>query len=176
MPRFTGAGAAPKATVVRPANTTTYAAGDVLSNSTTTPAVLTFDNATLYPGGVGVVTGATASTSGNETVKPDIQLWLFDALPTAMEDNDPFDPTDAEIKTVICVIEFATGSWYGGLAGAGGNSFSQGGFRSGDTGVNAPLFASTAGSRAIYGIPVIRNAYVPLSAEEFSFRLWLGTS
>ena len=159
-----GEGAPIEANFTRPADTTTYAAGDVVSDSTSSPTVITFSDAARISAGNGIVISAVMTSSANETTKPTLELWVFEAEPTAMEDNAAFDPTDAEIRDVIGIVEFST--WHEGLAGAGGNSFSSGSMKPDNA-----TFKTGASSKDLYGILVVRNAYVPISAERFDFKL-----
>lgn len=153
-----------EASFTRPADTTAYAAGDAMSNATaTTHVVITFEDCALSDGSSGTVVAALLNSSANVATKLDAELWLFDTEPTAMEDNAAFDPSDPEMLNVIAVIPFTT--WYVGTAtaGAGGNCISMG-----DKGIFP--FVCQAG-KDLYGILVARNAYVPVSGEQFNVRL-----
>lgn len=159
-----------EASLTRPANTTAYAAGDAVSNSTSAPVPLTFTNAVRETGGVGVVVSASIATNSNETTKPDLELWLFDAIPTATNDNAAFVVSDADILNVVGVFAFATSAWRGGTAGTGGTSFAQGAWLANTP---APLFRLAAGT-SLYGLLVARNTYTPISGEVFHVKLGIS--
>lgn len=151
----------------RPSDTTAYAAGDVVSDSTSAPTVITFSNATKESGGFGTLVHAICIDSANVATKPDLELWLFDTTVTPDNDNAAFTPTDAELLTLVGVIPFPTASFKVGDAtvGAGGNSVCS------VADINIPFKTVGATNSSLYGVLVVRNAYVPVSAESFSFRL-----
>jgi hypothetical protein len=159
-----------EASLTRPANTTAYAAGDAVSNSASAPVPLTFANAVRESGGVGVVVSATIATNSNESTKPDLELWLFDTIPTAINDNAAFVVSDADILNVVGVFAFATSSWRQATAGTGGTSFAQGAWLASTP---PPMFRLAAGT-ALYGLLVVRNAYTPISGEVFHIKLGIS--
>lgn len=168
--RTTGvATAVVEATFTRPEDVTQYTAGDVVANATgTTHAVITFANCALVKGGSGEIIGACLVSSANQATKPDLELWLFDTAPTAMEDNAAFDPTDAELRDVVGVIPFPVASFKIGTVtvGADGNVRCEG-----STG--GYPFVCASGSKDLYGILVERGTYTPVSAERFDLRLMI---
>jgi hypothetical protein len=54
--------------------------------------------------------------SANQTVKATVELWLFDTTFTPDNDNAAFTPTDAELLTLVGIIQFST--WFVGDATA----------------------------------------------------------
>ena len=149
----------------RPNDTNTYASGDVLNNSTTVGAVLTFSNCAYRVAGEGVITRAKITDSSNQSsLYPRFELWLFHTAPGADNDNAVFTPTDAELLNVIGVIPFP--SDFEGMAGAGdtGNSLHVSG------NVHLP-FNCAAADADLYGVLVVRNAYVPIALESFKVEL-----
>ena len=152
------------ANFTRPADTTAYAAGDVIADSTSAPTVITFSRATSDS--VSTIQQAIIVTSASVATKPDLELWLFDTTVTPDNDNAVFTPTDAELRTLIGVIAFPVASFKVGdaTAGAGGNSIC-------DVQTLNIQINSTPQVNAIYGVLVVRNAYVPVSAERFDIRL-----
>lgn len=167
MARVTGSAVVIETIETRPANTTAYAAGDVVGDG----APITFANAAREGGGSGFVLSATISRTGNEITEPDLELWLFSTIPSAVADNAAFAPGDAAVQNVLGVIEFDTTAWYDGDAGTGGTAFAMGAMMSGPNVAIPPLFTCDAGSTSIYGMLVVRNAYTPISAEVFHIRL-----
>ena len=155
-----------KASFVRPANTTAYSAGQVVNNSTSAGAVLTFPQATLDSNIGALIVQAVCIDEANVATHADLQLFLFSAAPAAVNDGAAFAPSNAEMETLLGVIAFPVASWVVGLsgAGAGGNAVcdSQG------LGVS---IKTAGGVNAIYGVLVVRNGYVPVSNEKFVISL-----
>lgn len=146
----------------RPANTTAYTAGDVVGDG----AVLEFVGASRRSGEFGVVQKAIIFSSAYVATAPDLELWLFDTTVTADADNATFTPTDAELATLVGIVPFTTANWKGGdlTAGVGGNNVCS------VLNINLP-FNTTGNQNSLYGVLVVRNAYVPVSGEIFTVRL-----
>lgn len=155
-----------QASFTRPSDTTTYAIGDAMTNSTSAPSVLTFSGVAPWGSHVMVI-GVTIHTSSAPTLSPFFDLRLFNTTFTAVNDNSAFTLTDAE-----------------GLTGAGGISvFSVYTATNNQQVSNHALAtpiklrdrldsdASTSGS--LFGMLVAANAYVPTSAEVFTIGLFL---
>ena len=162
--------------IERPDNTTTYAAGDVIGEVTTndhyafTLSGLTEASQTI---GSGVIDSARMMINSNKTAGtlPDIELWLFDTDVTEVADNSAFAPTDAEILTLVGIIDFASTSWKVGLSGAdaSGNIVQQVD--------NLGIVYKAVGQNqnaVLYGQLVLRNAYTPIASEEFHTELVLS--
>lgn len=154
--------------ITRPADTTTYAANDVITNSTSTPTIITFSGCSRLTTGAtgrsGIIQSATLIDSANETLKLDGDLFIFDTTVTMDNDNAAFTPTDAELATVVAIITFTGSNSRSGTAGAGGNVAYPNTISGG-----IPFNCLTLSN--LFGIFVARNAYVPISAEVFTFRL-----
>ncbi len=146
------------ASLTRPANTTQYAVGDVITG--TTAAALPFNLGTSQ----GRIRSAMLIDGAYQTTKPDIDLILFDSLITLAADNAAFAPTDAEMATAIGVISFFGANMRGGdlTAGAGGNGIVP---------VDGLDILLSGEGSIIYGVLVARNTYTPVSAETFTVRL-----
>jgi len=154
-------------TFTRPADTNAYTIGDVICNSTSAPVVITFTGISKASAGVGMIQDALCITSANQTTKPDIDLYLFDTAPTIDNDNAAFTPTDAELLTLIGVVNFGASDFKAGdiTSGAGGNAFCH------VRNLAMPFKSVGATTNAIYGVVQARNAYTPVSGEIFTFRL-----
>lgn len=150
--------------VTRPADTTAYAAGDAVTNSTSSPTVITFDGVTRITNGSGVITAASMIDSANQSTKGIFELWLFSTSATPDNDNSAFTPTDGETEALIGVIPFNVCYVGDATAGAGGNCVYP------VTGLSIPFVAASS-TDDIYGLIVVRNAYTPVSAEKFTLRL-----
>lgn len=146
----------------RPADTTTYASGDVVDAGTGTG--LTFSEIVRTPGATGVLMALQIVDSANQTLKPVLELWLFNTALTFDNDNAAFTPTDAELATLVAILPL-TGSYVGdATSGAGGNVVYT------STNLAIP-FQCAANERALYGVLVTRNAYVPVASEVFTVTL-----
>lgn len=153
------------ANFTRPADTTAYTAGDVVG-PVTTPAAMEFVPVTEDKKDYAKIVSAVLITSANVATKPDLELWLFDTTLTPAADNAPFAPSDAEARTLVGVIPFATASFRVGKAdsGADGNAICE------VKNLQIAVQSQSAGG-AIYGVLVARNAYVPVASERFDVRL-----
>jgi hypothetical protein len=161
------------ASFVRPANTTAYTAGDVVSNSASPSSVITFSNCARFNGGSGVIIGATMVDSASQATKGQFELWLFQETFVNDADNAAFNPNEElEMVNAVGVIEFATSFVGVATAGAGGNCLYQG-ERGSSNALNMPFVCGSA-SKNLYGTVVVRNAYTPVSAEKFTFRLYIA--
>ena len=162
----TGKSRTSKATFTRPSDTTAYAAGDVVCNSTSAPVIMTFANAVSSAHASSILQQALLIDSGNETTKLDCELWLFDTTVVMDNDNAAFTPTDAEMLTLVAVIPFSSSAWKQGTAGTGGNCAND------QQNLGIPInVADGTQNTSLYGILVARNAYTPISAEVFTFKL-----
>lgn len=150
----------------RPNDANVYASGDVVTDSTVAPTVITFVDCARVAGGTGVILKALMVDSANQATLGEFELWLFDTTFAPDNDNAPWTPTEAELATLVDVIPLPSANAYIGdaTAGAGGNVV----FRSDsvEAGFDCP-----AASRDLYGIVVVRNAYTPVANEEFTIIL-----
>ena len=150
--------------LLRPNNTTQYAAGDVIE--ATGAAQFVFPVARVE-GGSGVIVDALLTDSANQALKGQFELWLFDTVVAAHEaDNAAFTPTDADLLTLVGVLEFLIPFEGDATVGAGGNvAFPT-------TRTFLPLaFKCVALSINLHGTLVVRNAYTPTAFEVFQVRM-----
>lgn len=142
--------------ITRPANTTQYAAGDVIGTSESH--VMTFQAKDLGAADVnrGVIVSAMVIDSAAQSTLPVLELWLFGAAPAAQADNAAFAVTDAELLELVGVIPLTYS--YVGLASGNCVLLSD---------PCSVAFECAAGSEAIYGALVVRNTYTPISGEVF---------
>ena len=149
--------------MTRPSDTTAYAAGDAVTDSTSAPTVMTFTSAASAAGGKGEIVRALLVDSANVSTKASLELWLFNATVTPDNDNAVFTPTDAELATCIGVIPFTLSYIGDATSGAGGNAIYIGT-------LSEPIkFTSATGN--LFGLLVVRNAYTPVSGEIFTVML-----
>ncbi len=152
--------------LTRPANTNAYSGGDAISD-TAGDAHLTFSGA-LRPGGgrlSGSIPTAICTSSANQsgTALPDLELWLFHTDIATVADADPFTITDAEMDTLVGIIDFPVASWKVGDPTTGtGNAVCV---------VNNLGLVIQGAGPDLYGQLVVRNAYTPVASEIFTCRL-----
>ena len=155
-----------RASFTRPNDTTTYAAGDVMADSTSAATILTFDSAAAYVGGSGIIQAVTGIDGAYQALGLAADLFLFDTAPASYgNDNAAFTPTDAELLRAIGVATFSATGWSGGdlTSGATGNAIQS-------VIVSLPFKCKVDRSK-LYGILVARNAYVPIAQSPFYFNL-----
>jgi hypothetical protein len=155
-------GVTKEASITRPANTTTYAAGDVVGDANTPATILSFANVGLANAGAFMLVSATLIDSAAQTLKPDIDLHLFKSSIGMDDDNGGWTPTDAEMEDLLCVIPFYGAAFANSTNGNGSIEAVLDG---------AKLMQCGAATTTIYGVAVARNAYVPVSGEKFTFKL-----
>lgn len=149
------------ASITRPANTTAYAAGDVIG--TASSHVITFYGAKDEKGydlNRAIIARAVLIDNEAPATLPSLELWLFDTAPAAQADNAAFAVTDTELANVIGVIPFTYS--YVGLAS--GNHIQQ-------SDLVSLVLEVKSGASDIYGVLVVRNAYTPVSGETFKILL-----
>lgn len=147
------------ATLTRPNNTNTYAAGDEITDTGGT--IRTLSNMARVSGGSGTIQGVGLSISSNGSPLPSLELWIFDTTSTPQTDNAAFAPADGEVDTALAIIPLS--ATYIGTTGAGGNVFM-------DTGpINFPFL--TVGSANLFLRVVVRNAYIAgAGSDTYKFR------
>lgn len=148
------------ASYTRPADTTTYASGDVICNSTSSPVVLTFANIVQSAGLGGVIQNARMIFAAAPTLKLDSELYLFDTSPTIQNDNAAWAPSTSDMGNLVGVLPFPASVFKAGSANGVIDRQSLG-----------LAFQCASGSTSLFGVLVARNAYVPASTEVFKVRL-----
>lgn len=148
-------------TTTRPADTNAYAAQDAISDSTSSPTVMSFANIGVNSiTGQGRITGCYFGKTGATETGWDVDLVLYNASPTAFEDNAEWDPSDAEMLTEVGVITFLATE-----AVVGKNNV-----RWHRTNLDIS-FKCAADGTTLYGVPVARGTPTPESGEVLTFRL-----
>jgi hypothetical protein len=152
------------AALTRPDDTTAYTAGDVVQSSTSTHTPITFTDCARHNGGSGVLLDALLLDSACQTTKLDAELYLFDTTVAPAHDNEAWAPSDAELVTLVAIIDFGASPWVGDpTAGTGNVAFQVQNNNAG--------FVCGAASRNLFGVLVARNAYTPVALEVFTIRL-----
>lgn len=144
----------------RPGDTTAYAAGDQVCNSTSAPTVLTFTSCARVSGGGGTIVDAFFVDESNPSVVGAFELWLFDTTFTPNNDNAAWAGSVTIARTEPIVIPFAVA------------------YKMGTTAVvykleDKPRKFKTSGSANLFGAIVARNAYTPANAGRFDVGLWI---
>lgn len=153
-----------QAEYTRPADTNAYAAKDVYSNSTSSPSVLTFTNIARVSGGSGEITFAVAATD-QKTNTARFRLHLFNSSPTAINDNAAFTWLYANNASYQGFIDFPAMSTEDPTNSTG--AYSQ----NGGSNVSLPFPFVTNGSRNLFGIVEIIDAFTPASGQKLNFSL-----
>lgn len=94
------------ATYTLPAGANSYAANDVIANSTSAPVVLTFLDVFRTNGGSGYITKVRCLTDLS-TMTARLRLHLYSTAPTAINDNSPFTLLYANADKRIGTIDLA---------------------------------------------------------------------
>ena len=143
--------------VTRPADTTAYASGDLVANSTTAGSVvpITFSNCQRNAGGIARVRRVRIRKSGTGVANCTIRVHLFTTAPTVGSgDNEAM------------VIATGSAGYLGSADVVVGQSFTDGA-----AGQLAADILTTGNT--IYGLLEARGAYTPASAELFAVSLEL---
>lgn len=155
-----GFGVITTASFTRPADTTAYAAQDVVSNSTSSPVVLTFSGAARANGGSGIILAARHLKNSTTTTGATYRLHLYKVAPTAINDNAPFTLLYANRASRIGFIDFNHAT---GAAGSDSSNALT-------TIVNLPFVCDAAAS-SLFGILTVTSAYTPTSGEQHFIEL-----
>ena len=150
--------------LTRPADTTAYIAKDAISNSTTAPVVLTFDNLARIQGGALYIVKARLITD-QSTNTARYRLHLYSTAPTPINDNAPYAVLYSNRALRHGYVDFSA------LATEGTGSTAA-------MTLNADVrLALTAadGSRAIYGMLEVLDGFTPTSGQKFFIELTADT-
>jgi hypothetical protein len=148
--------------ITRPANTTPYAANDVVS--TAGGAAIVFTNMARANGGSGWLTFAQVVQKVYVATPPSLELWIFggDSAPASIADNSEFSVTPAEANNIIARIPLTTVT-----VGFDGNGTAANGWILHESGEIRRPFECGASTRNLFGILRATGAYTPLSAEVY---------
>ncbi len=81
-----------------------YAAADAVGG------LLTFANAARQSGGGGLINKVIILDDAGQDAE--LELWLFNASFTAMADNAPWAPSEADLRKLVAIIATTTGAWF----------------------------------------------------------------
>lgn len=147
----------------RPADTTAYAIGDAITNSTSAPTVFQLDLASI-----GAVAGQSIEirklvvvSSASPSTKILAKAFLSATTFTATNDNSALDIDDTTME--------AGGSWFD--CDISNSTVSNS--RCANIGVHEPIVLAVADTK-LYGILQANNAYIPVSGEKFTIIAWVA--
>lgn len=145
----------------RPSATTAYAAGDVVSDSTSQAAALVFPNV----GDAASVVRSRAVYEENNGTPPDFELWLFHEEPTNHLDNAPLALTSVDLASLAAVVEI--GSKTVKIANA---TASPDGAIVYEPGPREPIYVRTTNGK-LYGLLVTRGIFTPVTGTKIGVYL-----
>lgn len=145
----------------RPSNTTSYDAKDVVSTSTSAPAVITFTDAVRTNGNSGYITQALLMTD-RKTAVQEFRLHLFSTTPTLINDADPFLLRWTDKDRYLGSIQFPALSTEDSTNSTAASAMTS----------NLRLaIQADASTDNIYGILETLTAYSATSGQNFHIRL-----
>lgn len=151
--------------VTRPADTTAYAANDVVSDSTSATTPLPFDGLIRDDGMSAYVVAARVVTN-KKGITPRIRVHLLNALPVAANiagDNLPYKALYADTGKRVAVFDLGAMS----TPADNTNSDISG---AADFGLRIPLQAA-AGSKRLYAVLETLDAFTPDAGQKFTLAL-----
>jgi hypothetical protein len=151
------------ASVTRPADTTQYAAGDAITDSTSAPTVLSFDLSTVgcYKGQAIEIRKVAIVSSAKQSTLPLINLYLSSTSFTSTNDNSALSIDDTTME--------AGGAWFN----CDVQNYTAANSRVAMVNANTPMILAS-GSATMYGVLQAANAYTPVSGEKFTVILWIA--
>jgi hypothetical protein len=155
------------ASFIRPADTTTYASGDLVANNTTAGSVvpLTFTTVTRSAGDSVRIERARINTSNALLTNASFRLHLFETTPVpTVGDNGVFNNAGVLATTGI-------DGYLGNFSITLSNSGTTGSSGRGVPDVGSAIIATPATGTSIFGLLEVTAAYVPVSAATFTVSL-----
>lgn len=147
----------------RPADTTAYAIGDAVTNSTSSPAVFQLDLSSI-----GAVAGQSIEirklavvSSAKQSTLPLFNVYLSPITFTATNDNSALDIDDTTMES--------GGSWIA----LDFQNYTNSNSRVAKENANTP-FVLAGSDTKIYGTIQAGNAYTPASGEKFTIIAWIA--
>ena len=147
------------ATVTRPANTTAYASGDLVANSTTAGSVvpLSFANAARAAGKGGKIVGARLTKSNAGLTNASFRLHLFTAAPATVTDGDNSALSTSGVADYIGALDVVVD-----------RAFTDGAFGRSGAPLSGNFLEYVGATTTLYGLLEARGAYTPASGEVFT--------
>jgi hypothetical protein len=155
------------ASFTRPADTTAYAAGDLVANSTTAGSVvpLSFTSAVRTAGDCVRIERARVSKNSTGLTNASFLLHLFESSPTvSVGDNGVFN--NVNVLATNNVLNYV-----GSIAVIISNSGSDGATGAGVPSIGSAITISPTSGTTIFGLVQASAAYTPVSGEVFTIAL-----
>lgn len=149
------------ASLSRPNDTTAYASGDAISDSTATPTYLTFSNVASVPGGSGYIVKLRGMTD-LKTFTGKVRLHLFHTAPTAVNDNAVYPLLWSNRANRIGQIDLSAFSTEDSTSSTAAHSS------------NADIrlhYQCASGSRDLYALVESLSAVTPAANQNFFFEI-----
>lgn len=146
--------------VTRPANTTAYAAYDVVGDN----GVITFTGMARSNGGAGWLTFAQVVQKRYTATPPTLELWVFggNSGPAAINDNAEFSVTTSEAGALIARIPLSTVT-----LGFDGNGTETNGWVLHESGEIRRPYECGSTTTSLWGVLRTTTTYTPVSGEVF---------
>lgn len=152
----------PQYSFTRPANTTQYAANDLVANSATAASVVPLSWGINRSGRTGIIRAARLYKSDKAVTAASFKLYLFTAAPGTPTngDNGAIGVASAVNYLDQIAIDLSSGGLAGGTTGVGKRSAA----------VAIPFEFPTLNSK-LYGLLEVLGTYTPASEEAFTATL-----
>lgn len=155
------------ANFTRPADTSAYTSGDLVANSTSAPAALSFSGTALSSGGAFMVRRARLKKSTTSTTAASFRLHLYGADPGSATGGITNGDNGAWLTDESTYI----GSIDLDISGTAGRVFNDGAKVVGAPSAGTELAHKLSSGTTAYGLLEARGAYTPGSAEVFTVEL-----
>lgn len=155
-----GRTAVPSANFTRPSDTTAYASGDLVANSTTAGSVAPLSwTAARVAAGSGMIRRARIKTSSTNVTNASFRLHLYKASPTPSNgDNGAW-------------LTNQSANYLGSLDITVDRAFTDGATGNGTPNIGTEINFALSSGQTIYGLLEARGAYTPTSAGTFTVEL-----
>lgn len=145
-------------TITRPADTTAYAVGDAITDSTSAPTTASVSSVGSGNSGAIEIDSVIVTSTVKGTILPYLKLFISNASFTATNDNSAFALSDAENDAGACVIDM----------GAPYSATNNARLDRHDLGI---VMNTGASDNKLYLALIADNAYTPASGEVFKIIL-----
>lgn len=156
-----------EASFTRPDNTTSYSTGDGITNSTSAPSAIVFEDCTRWFGTSALLIGAAMVKSTTTTNNASFILHLWNDVPPEIpNDNAAYSPTvRANLSSYVCAmtVDKTTAAF----------TFGDGIGKQFVLPINPLPFTISATSRRLYGVLQANANYNPGALEQFKFKLYI---
>lgn len=149
----------------RPADTTAYAANDIVSNNATTTTLATLSGCARVAGDSGYIVGARLATD-KKSITPRFRVHLFNvSTPTVAADNAQHKSLYADLSKRVATFDLAAMATAADAASSDVSSTT-------DWTLRIPFVCASADT-ALYFFLETLDAFTPASGEKFTLQLLL---